>query len=70
MQAELIGVSLAIASGRSCYIPLAHRAEGEDGGLFAGGLAPGQIEARAALARLKPLLEDASVREARAQSQI
>jgi DNA polymerase-1 len=61
MQAELIGVSLAIASGRSCYIPLAHRAEGEDGGLFAGGLAPGQIEARAALARLKPLLEDASV---------
>ena len=61
MQAELIGISLAIAPGRACYIPLAHRAEGADGGLFAGGLAPGQIEARAALERLKPLLEDASV---------
>ncbi|MBV9135425.1 MAG: DNA polymerase I [Hyphomicrobiales bacterium] len=61
MQAELIGLSLAIAPGRACYVPLGHRAEGADGGLFGGGLAPGQVEARAALARLKPLLEDASV---------
>ncbi|MBV9567580.1 MAG: DNA polymerase I [Hyphomicrobiales bacterium] len=63
MQAELIGISLAIAPGRAGYIPLAHRAEGAAGGLFDGGRAPGQIEARAALARLKPLLEDASVRK-------
>ncbi|MBV8963324.1 MAG: DNA polymerase I, partial [Hyphomicrobiales bacterium] len=61
MQAELIGISLAIAPGRAGYVPLAHRAEGADGGLFDGGPAAGQIEARAALARLKPLLEDASV---------
>jgi DNA polymerase I len=61
MQAELIGVSLAIAPGRACYIPLAHRAEGADGGLFDGGLVPGQLEASAALKRLKPVLEDASI---------
>src|SRR5262249_57546407 len=42
---------------------LAHRKRGDGGGggLFAGEIAPGQIEERAALAALKPLLEDPQV---------
>ncbi|WP_051231915.1 DNA polymerase I [Kaistia adipata] len=59
MQAELVGVSLAIAPNEACYIPLAHRGEGD--GLFTEGLVEGQLEIRAALAILKPLLEDRSV---------
>jgi DNA polymerase-1 len=61
MRADLVGVSLALAPGKACYIPLAHvEAGGSD--LFGGGaLLPDQIPVRAALAALKPLLEDPSV---------
>jgi DNA polymerase-1 len=59
LRAELVGVSLATASGRACYIPLAHKGEGDDGGLnFAGGTAPDQIPLQEALDALKPLLSD------------
>ncbi|MBN9060431.1 MAG: DNA polymerase I, partial [Rhizobiales bacterium] len=59
MQAELVGVSLAVAPNEACYIPLGHRGEGD--GLFTEGLLPGQLEIRTALAILKPLLEDRAV---------
>ncbi len=64
--AELVGVSLALEPGRACYIPLGHVAGGQ-GALDLGGEAkrapeaPKQIPLKAALARLKPLLEDESV---------
>ncbi|MEA2877334.1 MAG: polymerase [Hyphomicrobiales bacterium] len=61
MQAALCGVALAVAPNAACYIPLAHRKGGNGDGLFGGGLAPGQISETAALAALKPLLEDVSV---------
>ena len=58
MQCALVGVSLAIAPGRACYIPLGHVGEGGGGGLFGEGAPlPGQISTAAALERLKPLLE-------------
>ncbi|MGL5138843.1 MAG: DNA polymerase I, partial [Beijerinckiaceae bacterium] len=61
MQANLVGFSLAVAPGRACYAPLLHKGEGS-GDLFGGGgLAAGQMDQRAALDRLKPLLEDPSV---------
>ncbi|MBI3672897.1 MAG: DNA polymerase I, partial [Rhizobiales bacterium] len=59
MQAGLVGVSLAAAPGKACYIPLAHRAEG--GGLFGGEAIAGQIDRDKALALLKPMLEDSSI---------
>jgi len=59
MQADLVGVSLATAPGRACYIPLGHMS-GEDD-LLGGGLAPEQIDLRTALGILKPLLEDEAV---------
>ncbi|KMO20688.1 DNA polymerase I [Methylobacterium indicum] len=57
-KADLVGVSLATAPGRACYIPLSHRG-GED--LFGGGLLPGQLSWEAVQARLKPLLENPAV---------
>ena len=63
MQASLCGFSLALTANEACYVPLAHRKRGDggDGSLFAGEIAPAQIEERAALTALKPLLEDPQV---------
>jgi DNA polymerase-1 len=58
MKADLVGVSLAVAPNRACYIPLIHRG-GTD--LFGSGIDPDQIPIEEALAILKPLLEDAGV---------
>ena len=59
MQADLCGVSLALAPGRAGYVPLAHKSGEAD--LLGDNVAPGQIPAAEALAHLKPLLEDPSV---------
>lgn len=54
MRAELVGVSLSVRPGEACYVPLAHRPpEGE-----LAGEVGAQIPREAALAALKPLLED------------
>lgn len=58
MQADLIGVSLSVAPGKACYIPLQHRT---GDGLFDSGLLEGQIPLAEALAELKPLLVDPGV---------
>ncbi len=61
MQAELVGISLAVAPGRACYIPVGHRNEGK-GDLFGSAdLLPGQLPLDKVLAALKPLLESESV---------
>ena len=60
--ANLVGVSLALAPGEACYIPLAHvdpNAAG-DGDMF-GADPPRQIRMKDAMRALKPMLEDASV---------
>ncbi len=64
MSADLVGVSLALAPGKACYIPLAHRGGGAEGELdFGGGgqLLADQIPLEAATAALKPLLKDPGV---------
>ncbi len=53
--ARLVGVSLALAPGRACYVPLRHQA-GDTVGCVSK-----QIDFAAALAVLRPLLEEASV---------
>ena len=55
-QADLVGVSLALAPNVACYIPLAHVGAGD--GLFSEGRLPNQIPFQEALALLKPLFED------------
>ncbi|WP_213683987.1 DNA polymerase I [Roseicyclus sp.] len=61
MTADLVGISLATGPNEACYIPLAHRAEGGEGLFGSTALAEGQMGLDAALALLKPMLEDASV---------
>jgi DNA polymerase-1 len=48
MQAELVGISFAVEAGVAAYLPLAHH--------YAG--VPEQLDRDAALAKLKPLLEN------------
>ncbi|MCQ0970807.1 DNA polymerase I [Paracoccus sp. TK19116] len=60
MQAELVGISLATAPGRACYIPVGHVEGGGD--LFAGtARVDGQLTSDEVIAALKPALEDDSV---------
>ncbi|MDO5657133.1 MAG: DNA polymerase I [Paracoccus sp. (in: a-proteobacteria)] len=59
MQAELVGISLALGPGRACYIPVGHIAGGGD--LFGGvEKVAGQLDRDLVLARLKPVLEDSA----------
>jgi len=50
MQAEIVGVSFCAEPGHAAYVPLAHTYPG----------APDQLNREAVLAKLRPLLEDAS----------
>jgi DNA polymerase-1 len=52
VRANLVGISLAIAPGRACYVPIGH----EGDGLLSER--PAQLAAEVVLARLKPLFED------------
>jgi len=62
MRAELVGVCLATGPGAACYIPLAHRTGEGGAGLFDdSALAEGQMDRDAALAMLKPMLEDPAI---------
>ena len=59
MQANLVGVALATAPGKACYIPTGHKAG--DGFDFAGAAGSiDQLPLNDAIAALKPLLEDPS----------
>ncbi len=60
LQAELVGISMAVKPGEACYIPIGHR-RGADDLLGEGGPAPGQMPESEALALLKPLLEASGV---------
>ncbi|KEA62408.1 DNA polymerase I [Marinobacterium lacunae] len=53
MEAEIVGVSFAVEAGKAAYVPLAHDYVG----------APDQLDRKAVLAQLKPLLEDASLKK-------
>jgi len=66
MRARLVGVSLAVAPGRACYIPVIHNPPAAQGSLDFGDApaessGPKPIPAEQTLARLAPLLADASV---------
>ena len=55
---RLVGISLATRPGDACYIPLAH---GIGEGLALADDVPSQLAEADVLARLKPLLQDASI---------
>jgi len=57
MLARIIGIALAAVPGKGAYIPLNHTT---GGGLELAGAAPVQLQEAAVLAKLSPLLHDAS----------
>jgi len=57
--ADLVGISMALAPGKACYIPVGHGIGGGD--LLNSQDRPLQIPLAEALAALKPLLEDPAV---------
>ena len=59
MQADIVGIALAVRPNEAAYVPLGHRSA--DDLLAGGGLSAGQIPAAEALSRLKPLLENPGV---------
>jgi DNA polymerase-1 len=60
--ADLIGISLALAPGQACYLPLGHvNPDGEGDLLGGGGAAPQQIPPAEALEILRPLFTDPGV---------
>jgi DNA polymerase-1 len=63
MRAAIVGVAFSKKDREARYVPLGHVAESETIGLLAGADVPEQPDAREALARLKPLFEDASIRK-------
>ncbi|HEY0293946.1 MAG TPA: DNA polymerase I [Bordetella sp.] len=60
MQARLVGVSMAVAPGVACYIPLAHRGPDAASGLDLDDSAVTQLPKDEVLARLRTWFEDAS----------
>ncbi len=57
LRCRLVGLSIAVAPGQACYVPLRH--EGSDDLMGPG--APDQLGPETALAELKPLLVDPTV---------
>jgi len=57
MQADIIGLALALGPNDAAYIPFAHRQSGDGAGLFAADFEPDQLKTADALEALKPLLE-------------
>ncbi len=57
LKCRLVGLSMAVAPGRACYVPLRHEGSGD----LMGEGTPAQLDAEVALAELRPLLEDTSV---------
>ena len=62
MEAELVGISMAIEPGKACYIPFLHGKAQHAGALDLGDAeAPEQLDRTEALSSLKSLFEDSSV---------
>ena len=65
LRAELVGLSLAVAPGRACYIPVRHSPAQAQGSLLLGGPdeppPPAILPRDAVLAALAPLLADPAV---------
>jgi DNA polymerase-1 len=62
MMAEIVGLAVSTADRKASYIPLGHEGASGVGDLLAGADAA-QIDRRAALERLRPLLDDETVRK-------
>ncbi|MSO31110.1 MAG: DNA polymerase I [Acidobacteria bacterium] len=62
MRAAIVGIAFSIADRQARYLPVGHVGAGGSGDLLAGP-AEAHVDLRAALDRLKPLLEDEAIRK-------
>ena len=63
MSAAIVGIAVSTADRQARYIPMGHEGADASGDLLSNASAPVQVDRRAALDRLKPLLEDEAVRK-------
>ncbi|QGX99934.1 DNA polymerase I [Roseovarius faecimaris] len=61
MQADLVGICLAIQPGQACYIPLGHKDGSADDLFGSDALLEGQLPLQDVLDALKPVLEDEAI---------
>ncbi|MGE0392327.1 MAG: DNA polymerase I [Vicinamibacterales bacterium] len=61
MQSAIVGVAISTAGHQARYIPLGHGGPADGGDLLSASSRPDQLELEPTLARLRPLLEDATV---------
>ncbi|KQI72277.1 DNA polymerase [Loktanella sp. 5RATIMAR09] len=61
MIADLVGISLCVAAGQACYIPLTHKSASSDDLFGSDDMAEGQMDLAECLAMLKPVLEDPAI---------
>ncbi len=61
MRADLVGISLCVEAGQACYIPLTHKAAAQDDLFGSDAMAEGQLDFKACLAALKPVLQDETI---------
>jgi DNA polymerase-1 len=61
MRAGIVGIAFSTHDRQARYLPLGHESGDTTGDLLSGAAAPPQIEARVALDRLRPLLEDETI---------
>jgi DNA polymerase-1 len=62
MRASIVGIAFSASDRRARYVPMGHEGSAT-GDLLSAAVAPTQIERRAVIERLRPLLEDASIRK-------
>ncbi len=63
MLAAIVGIAFSTADRQARYIPMGHTGGDSSGDLLSGAAAPPQLDSRAVLERLTPLLEDEAVRK-------
>lgn len=61
MQAELVGISLAVAPNEACYIPVGHTTNGDNDLFSEVKIVEGQLDRQLVLDALGPLLKDQSI---------
>ena len=60
-RAGIVGIAFSIADRQARYLPLGHASADQSNDLLSSAAGPDQLPARAALAQLKPLFEDAAI---------
>jgi DNA polymerase-1 len=63
MRAAIVGLVFSVRERQARYVPLGHEGSDTSNDLLSGASAPAQLDRAAALERLRPLLEDPSIRK-------